>query len=69
MSIRERLRSSVGSGGGDGTLTPFVVGVCSAVGAFAGSALTGSVVGVALLAGLGALAGATLVWVVVRSLA
>jgi len=69
MSIRERFRSATGSGGGDGTLTPFVVGSCSAVGAFAGSALAGSAVGVAVLAGLGALAGGVLVWLVVRLLA
>jgi hypothetical protein len=69
MSIRERLRSSAGSGEIDGNLIPLVVGLCSAVGAFAGSALAGSAVGVALLAGLGALAGGVLVWLVVRLLA
>jgi len=68
MSMRERLRSAVGSRAADGNLTPLVVGLCSAVGAFAGSTLTGSAVGVALLAGVGALAGSVLVWLVVRLL-
>jgi hypothetical protein len=69
MSMRERLRSSAGSGEADGNLTPLVVGICSAVGAFAGSTLAGSAVGVGFLAALGALAGGVLVWFVVRVLA
>jgi|GEM_PF-2364391 len=73
MSFRDRLRSSTGVEGEDGgserDLTPLVVGVCSCVGAFAGSALAGSAVGVAVLAAFGALAGAALVWLVVRALA